>query len=149
MSEASPTAAILASVLQQLRSQCPQWAAQLFPERPAQYRLNHPTGAVLVSYLGSRWSASADAGAVVQRREVQIALAVIARQLNGRDAAIEMLDAVRCALIGFAPAHCNQLRAVSERFLGEAAGLWQYEVQLAATSASVSAVAPTPAFLHE
>ena len=48
-----------------------------------------------------------------------------------RSIAVDVVDAVRQALVGFRPPDCRKVWAVSEKFLGETAGLWQYAVDLA------------------
>ncbi len=45
-----------------------------------------------------------------------------------------MVDDVRRALIGWKPPDCRKVWAVSDKFLGETAGLWQYAVDLASQS---------------
>ncbi|EKY7025774.1 hypothetical protein QFI32_005337, partial [Escherichia coli] len=46
---------VLDAVLARLREKLPQLQVEYFPEKPAEYRLNHPAGALLVSYAGSRF----------------------------------------------------------------------------------------------
>lgn len=46
---------VLDAVLTRLREKLPQLQVEYFPEKPAEYRLNHPVGALLVSYAGSRF----------------------------------------------------------------------------------------------
>lgn len=43
---------VLDAVLTRLREKLPQLQVEYFPEKPAEYRLNHPVGALLVSYAG-------------------------------------------------------------------------------------------------
>jgi hypothetical protein len=114
-----------------LKAKVPDLTVEFFPERPAEYRLNHPRGALLVSYLGSQFAATRDATFIAQPRTVKFAVTVVLRQLNGRGGAIDVLDEVRRALVGFKPPDCRKVWAVSEKFLGETAGLWQYAVDFA------------------
>lgn len=122
------TLQIIDAVLSRLQTKLPGLAIEYFPERPAEYRLNHPVGALLVSYLGSQFAASVDTWYVAQPRTVKLSVTVVLRQLNGRGGAVDVLDDVRRALLGWAPPDCMKLKAVSEKFLGETAGLWQYAV---------------------
>ena len=57
----------------------------------------------------------------------------VLHSLSGTMAASERLlvDAVRLAIVGFRPPDCRKVWAMSEKFLGETAGLWQYAVDLA------------------
>lgn len=41
---------VLDAVLARLREKLPQLQVEYFPEKPAEYRLNHPVGALLLSY---------------------------------------------------------------------------------------------------
>lgn len=109
----------------------PALAVEYFPERPADYRLNHPVGALLVSFPGARYSRPLDTDAVVQERELRLSVAVVMRQLNGRDGAVAVVDRVRTALVGWRAPDCQKTRALAETFLGEKAGLWQYAVDVA------------------
>ena len=62
---------------------------------------------------------------------MKLSVTVILRQLNGKGGAVDVVDAVRLAVVGFRPPDCRKVWAVSEKFLGETAGLWQYAVDVA------------------
>ena len=125
------TLQIIDAVVERLKVKIPQLAVEYFPDRPAEYRLNHPKGALLVSYLGSQFDTTVDVTDIAQPRTVKLSVTVILRQLNGKGGAVDVVDAVRQALVGFRPPDCRKVWAVSEKFLGETAGLWQYAVDLA------------------
>ena len=125
------TLQIIDAVVERLKVKLPQLAVEYFPDRPAEYRLNHPRGALLVSYLGSQFDTTVDVTDIAQPRTVKLSVTVILRQLNGKGGAVDVVDAVRQALVGFRPPDCRKVWAVSEKFLGETAGLWQYAVDLA------------------
>ena len=95
---------------------------EYFPEKPAEYRLNHPVGALLVSYAGSRFDKPNDIGAVLQTQTIQLCVTVVFRQLNGKRGAIDVLDAVR------------RIWLTREVFIGEVKGLWQYALDFATES---------------
>ncbi|MDA8449835.1 Gp37 family protein [Acidovorax sp. GBBC 3332] len=132
----SGTLEMLDAVIARLRQRIPRVPAEYFPEQPEKYRLNHPVGAILVGYGGSRYDRASDAqGVMVQGRDVAVTLTVIVRQLNGRDGAVALLDEVRRAVLGFRmPNATDGLRAIKDDFLGQVAGLWQYALDLAAPS---------------
>ncbi|VAV76601.1 Gp37 protein [Enterobacter hormaechei] len=92
---------VLDAVLTRLREKLPQLQVEYFPEKPAEYRLNHPVGALLVSYAGSRFDKPNDIGAVLQTQTIQLCVTVVFRQLNGKRGAIDVLDAVRRILGGY------------------------------------------------
>lgn len=125
------TLQIIDAVVERLKVKLPQLAVEYFPDRPAEYRLNHPRGALLVSYLGSQFNTTVDVTYIAQPRTVKLSVTVVLRQLNGKGGAVDAVDAVRRALVGFRPPDCRKVWAVSEKFLGETAGLWQYAVDLA------------------
>ena len=131
------TLQIIDAMVERLHRKLPALVVEYFPERPADYRLNHPRGALLVSYAGSQFGDTVDVTYVAQPRTVKLSITVILRQLNGRGGAIDVLDLVRQAVVGFRLPDCRKARAVSEKFLGETAGLWQYAVDFSAEAMQV------------
>lgn len=121
--------AALESLLQYLQSRFPHLAVEYFPEKPDDYRLNHPHGALLLSYGGSKYAPSADTAIVTQEEAISFAVTVVMRRLNGRDGAVDVADQVGRALLGFHPVDCAQVWLSAARFLGQQAGLWQYQVE--------------------
>lgn len=131
------TLQIIDAVVERLRAKLPALAVEYFPEQPADYRLNHPRGALLVSYAGSQFGDTVDTAVIAQPRTVKLSITVVLRQLNGRGGAVDVLDLVRLTLVGFRPPDCRKARVVSEKFLGESAGLWQYAVDFSAEAMQV------------
>lgn len=131
------TLQIIDAVVERLRAKLPALAVEYFPEQPADYRLNHPRGALLVSYAGSQFGDTVDTAVIAQPRTVKLSVTVVLRQLNGRGGAVDVLDLVRLVLVGFRPPDCRKTRVVSEKFLGESAGLWQYAVDFSAEAMQV------------
>lgn len=131
------TLQMLEAVVERLRAKLPALAVEYFPERPADYRLNHPKGALLVSYVGSQFGDSVDTSIIAQPRTVKPSVTVVLRQLSGRGGAVDVLDLVRTALLGYRLPDCRKMRVVSEKFLGESAGLWQYAVDFSAETMQV------------
>lgn len=124
------TVEILDAVLQRLQLKLPQLVSEYFPESPKNYRLNHPTGALLLSYIGSQFDETIDTDFIAQPRAIKLSITVVVRQLNGRGGVIEVLDLARRAVVGFKPPDCKKIRAVSEKFLGQNADLWQYALDI-------------------
>jgi len=114
-------------------------AVEFFPDDVFRYHLNHPAGAVLLAFSGSRFGASQALGRIVQPREITIAVTLITKRLNGAQGAVPHLDALRSCLVGFVPPHCQMgLIAVSESFLGQSGnGLWHYRQEYATQSVQV------------
>lgn len=108
----------------------PDLAVELFPSQPQDYRLNHPVGALLLAYPGSRFAAATlRANSVCQERTLSLSVSLVARHLWGPDGAVALLDRLRAALLGWRPADGQPLTAVSDRLLGEQAGLWWYTAE--------------------
>ncbi|WP_047257741.1 Gp37 family protein [Chromobacterium subtsugae] len=131
------TVEIIDAMVARLAARLPGLLVEYFPERPSEYRLNHPAGALLISYLSSQFGAPVDAGAVVQPRTLKLSVTVVLRQLNGRTGAVAVLDDVRRALVGYRLPDCRKLQAAGERFLGQSAGLWQYAADFTALAMQV------------
>lgn len=132
------TTDMLDALMARLRARLPMYAVEYFPEKPKDYRLNHSRGALLVSYIGSRFTAPRDTQFVLQPRQVRLSVTLLLRQLNGRDGAVGVLDDLRLALVGFRLPHCvSGIEAVDERFLGEVGGIWQYALDVSAAAMQV------------
>lgn len=107
-------------------------AIELFPENPAQYRLNHACGAILVAYGKSTFGASESTDAVFQARNMSFQLTLVFRQLHGSSGAISYLDRIRECMTGWKPPHCDMTcRPTAENFIGQVQGLWQYGLSIA------------------
>lgn len=126
------TLTIIDAVVTRLQAAFQDMAVEYFPDKPSEYRLNHPKGALLVSYLGAKYQEPIDTSAVVQPATLKLNVTVVLRQLNGKDGAVAVLTRLRSALIGYKPPNCRRkVWAVGEQFLGEMAGIWQYALDVA------------------
>lgn len=124
------TRARLEAVLARLRERIPQLQVEYFPEKPSEYRLNHPRGALLLSYVGSQFGDSVDSQYVAQEQRFRITVTLVMPQLNGKGGALDALDVARAALVGFRPPDCQALHMLRESFVGELKGLWHYALDL-------------------
>lgn len=132
------TVGLVDEVLETLTSRVDDVACELFPDSPSNYRLNHPTGAYLLAWSGSKFGLPVDTFMVAQDRTVSLTFNVLARQLYGRDGAVALCDKLRDALVGWQPTGCDKkIYAVSEQFLGEEDGIWLYQVVLATVMVSL------------
>lgn len=126
------TLTIIDAVVARLKDRMPDLAVEYFPDKPSEYRLNHPRGALLVSYLGAKYQEPIDTSAVVQPATIKLTVTATLRQLNGKDGAVAVLTRLRSALIGYKPPNCRRkVWALAEQFLGETAGIWQYAMDVA------------------
>lgn len=114
-------------------------SAEFWPEGEKKYFLAHPVGAALVGYAGTSYSPSRDTFAVIQKKEINLSIILVFRQLNGPDGAVDMLDRIRRLLVGFRPPDCGKLHMQSERFAGQDDGIWWYELALTCTGMLVEA----------
>ncbi|MFT8210564.1 MAG: Gp37 family protein [Symbiopectobacterium sp.] len=137
------TLTLLSAVVERLRLQLPGLHVDFFPERPEQFRLNHPRGAVLVSYGKSRFGQTQDIGVVIQPQTVRLTATVVVRQLNGKDGAVAVLDQVRQCLGGWRPPDCQRdIWLVEEVFWGQTEGLWQYVLTVETVTAFIQNDSP-------
>ena len=126
------TLQILESVVNRLKAKIPTLQVEFFPEKPEEFRLNHPRGALLVNYGGSEFAEPRELSVVMQPRKFRFSVTVLLRQLHGRGGAVEVLDDVRRVLAGFRPLDCRRkVYALTEQFITETAGIWQYAVDFA------------------
>lgn len=124
------TQPVLDSVLMHLIARVDWVSVELFPEDYQHYRLNHPSGAVLISYQGSGYGDAQDVFWVNQPRAIKLALTCITRSQWGDQGALALLDAVREALVGFEALNCKKASVESEQFLNQIEGLWQYQIMV-------------------
>ncbi|HDR1844059.1 TPA: hypothetical protein QB600_000662 [Pasteurella multocida] len=124
----SATLPILESVRKRIEDKTEQFAIELFPDDLEHYNLTDEFGAVLVQYAGSKFESIDSVDIIQQRRVVMIALTIIARSQHDDHGAVDMLDQIRLAVVGFKPTNCTACHLISEEFAGEADGLWQYQL---------------------
>ncbi len=63
-----------------------------------------------------------------QRRVLDILLTVLARSQHNEQGALNTLDLLRAAVMGFAPNQCSPIYFVKEEWLGSESGIWQYQL---------------------
>ena len=111
-----------------------------FPEKPAEYKLLHHKGAILVSYRGSSFSEPRATDVVVQERKVELDIVVVMRHLRSHEGAYAYLDAVRTILTGFRLPGCSKMYPLREEFISEEGGIWQYAITFAFTMPAIELV---------
>ena len=126
----SATLPILDSIRKRIEDKTEQFSIELFPDDLEHYNLTDEFGAVLVQYAGSKFESIDSVDIIQQRRVVMIALTVIARSQHDDHGAVDMLDKIRLAVVGFKPTNCTACSLISEEFAGEADGLWQYQLMV-------------------
>lgn len=126
----SATRPIIDAVVEHLQAAIPWVSVEAFPERPSEYQFIHPVGAILVGYGGSKFGEIEQLGRIAQQRDVRLMLTVFGSSLNADDGTLAILDETRLAMVGFAPPSCQPCHLISEEFLAEDAGAWQYQLVL-------------------
>ena len=126
----SATRPIIDAVVEHLQASIPWVSVEAFPERPSEYQFIHPVGAILVGYGGSKFGEIEQLGRIAQQRDLRLMLTVFGSSLNADDGTLAILDEVRLTMVGFAPPNCQPCHLISEEFLAEDAGAWQYQLVL-------------------
>ncbi|ELC8786578.1 hypothetical protein RJV04_000840 [Salmonella enterica] len=139
------TLKILNATVARLREMLPALACELFPDDPVSYRLNHDTGALLVSYSNADFGSNSAIDCVMQEQPVRVVITLVFRELNTATGAIQALDETRRALAGFRPAGCHTPYVlVSEKCLGFTSGVWQFALVVQARTMFVQDDPPEP-----
>lgn len=126
----SATRPIIDAVVEHLQAAIPWVSVEAFPERPSEYQFIHPAGAILVGYGGSKFGDIEQLGRIAQQRDVRLVLTVFGSSLNTDDGTLAILDEARLAMVGFVPPNCQPCHLISEEFLAEDTGAWQYQLVL-------------------
>ena len=119
---------IESALIAKLGSALPELEVEAFPEKPEEYSLLHPVGAVLVQYDGSELSGNALAnGGVAQVRTLRFSVVYLVRNLRDSAGCYDVLqrgaDALSGLIIAGALTPCILAR---ESFNAEADGVWMY-----------------------
>ena len=122
------------AVIARLQALLPDVEVEAFPDDPDEYRLNHPLGALLVRYHGSKYGPLMDTDLVVQERVMAVEVTLVFRSLNGKEGIYTYLEAVRLALAGYQPPAFTKLKPLGDEFLDRDKGEWRYAIDFATTT---------------
>ena len=126
------------SLLARIRQGLPALAVEPFPDKPADYKLLHPKGAVLVRYNGSSYGATQSTDVVYQDRLVEWDLAIVTKSLvKGKSAVYPIMDVLRTLLTGYRLPDCGKLFPTNEEFVSEKNGIWQYSMLFSAVALNI------------
>jgi len=116
------------AIIAKLTSALPELSVEAFPEKPEEYELLHPLGAVLVQYDGSAYSANRIGnGGVSQVRTLRFSVVYLVRNLRDAAGCYDVLARGAEALVGLAiPGTVGAGTIVSESFNAETDGVWMY-----------------------
>lgn len=124
-----------------LKAALPELEVAQFPEKPEEYQLLHPLGAVLVQYEGSAYGSNkVSTGAVAQVRTARFAITVLLRNLRGAAGCYEIMQRINTALHGLVIAGAiSAVSLVAEHFVSETEGVWCYAQTVTVSTKVVSA----------
>jgi len=126
--------ALEGAVIARLKARFPELEVEAFPDDPDEYRLNHPLGALLVRYHGSKFGPLLDTDLVVQDRVMAVEVTLVFRSLNGKEGIYAYLETVRLALAGWRAPAFAKLKPIGEEFLSQGGGEWRYAIDFATTT---------------
>lgn len=125
------------AIIEKLKTSFPEVLVQGFPDKPSEFILLHPTGALLVHYQGSNYTNSNALGFITQENKKEFSITIVTRNLRGNNGAYEYLDSVKSILTGFSPDGCSKLMPTKDFFISENAGIWQYGINFTLTTQNV------------
>ena len=124
------TRAIVEQIKGHLASRMPGLAVEYIPDKPDSYRLNHPTGALLISYAGTEYGPTQSSALAIQPGMAVFTIVVTARKLNDTNGALDLLDSLRPVMQGFKPPGCKPFVLLNDHFVGQVGGIWQYALDV-------------------
>ena len=125
------------SIIEKLQQNFSSFQVAGFPEKPSEYILLHPIGAILVHYRGGSYSSSKSIDIINQDKKMEFGVTVVTRNLRANEGAYETLDSIKKILCGYKIVGCSKLTPIKENFISEANGIWQYELLFTLTTPSI------------
>ncbi len=128
------------SIIEQLKTNFPEILVQGFPDKPSEFILLHPIGALLVHYQGSNYTNTEALGFVTQENKKEFAVTVVTRNLRTHNGAYEYIDKVKTALSGFSIDECYSLLPTKDYFISENKGIWQYGINFTLKTQNIQSI---------
>lgn len=128
------------SIIETLKQNFPELLVQGFPDKPSEFRLLHPTGALLIHYQGSNYTNTQALGFVTQENKKEFSVTVITRNLRANNGAYEFIDRVKETLSGFKIDECTTLLPTKDYFISENAGIWQYGINFTLITQNIQTI---------
>lgn len=129
--------AIENSIIMKLKTSFPEVLVQGFPDKPSEFILLHPVGALLVHYQGGNYTNSNALSFVSQSNKKEFSITVVTRNLRENEGAYEYIDKVKETLTGFKPYECSELIPTKDFFISENGGIWQYGINFTTTALNI------------
>ena len=124
-------------IITKLHEEFSDLLVQGFPEKPSEFILIHPIGAILVHYRGGSFSNTNALDIISQEKKMDFAITLVTRNLRSNNGTYELLDQIKRVLCGYKIDECSKLTPVKEGFLSENNGIWQYEITFTLSTPSV------------
>lgn len=124
-------------IITKLHEEFPDLLVQGFPEKPSEFILIHPIGAILIHYRGGSFSNTNALDIISQEKKMDFAITLVTRNLRSNNGTYELLDKIKKVLCGYKIDECSKLTPVKEGFLSENNGIWQYEITFTLSTPSV------------
>ena len=125
------------SIISKLKQNFSEVLVEGFPDKPSEFILLHPVGALLVHYKGSNYSQSNAISFISQENKKEFSITVVTRNLRGNEGAYEFIDKVKSVLTGFEPDSCSKLMPSKDFFISENGGIWQYGINFTLTTTNI------------
>ena len=120
-------------IIEKLKEKIPELLVRGFPDKPSEFILLHPIGAILIHYQGGNYSTTQSLGFINQVKTAEFSITIVTRNLRSNAGAYELLDKVRSILSGFEIDGCSELTPTKENFISENKGVWQYAINFSLT----------------
>ncbi len=123
--------AIETALLERLAAKITGLEVGLYPEKPEEFELVHPTGAVLVRFEAADYTKPLPTDIVTQDVTMEFLLVVVTRSLNGEGGAKEVIGDLLDVLRGYQIPGCSKIYPTKITLISENEGIWQHGVQIA------------------
>ncbi len=114
------------NIIAQLKANITDLKIEGFPDKPGDYKLLHPKGAILVHFRGGSYSEPEENAFIQQTVNLEFELTLLVKGLRHKSGAYAYINSITSALTGFTPQGCKKMYLTKINFLNEKNGLWQY-----------------------
>jgi len=128
------------AIIERLQTSFPEILVDGFPDKPSEFILLHPVGALLVHYQGSNYTTTQALGFVTQVNQKEFSITIVTRNLRNNNGAYEYLDKVKAELSGFQIDECTSLMPTKDFFISENKGIWQYGINFTLKTQNIQTI---------
>ena len=128
------------AIIEKLQTSFPEILVDGFPDKPSEFILLHPVGALLVHYQGSNYTTTQALGFVTQVNQKEFSITIVTRNLRNNNGAYEYLDKVKAELSGFQIDECTSLIPTKDFFISENKGIWQYGINFTLKTQNIQTI---------